>query len=418
MGDEAIKPFLSSKVLMFQLSELNPAFQADVHGALDRQRADNPVEHDAFLPAVLITAHEPARKLLLAPTLSRNFDFAGPNNPVAMGLRRLNQAVEAEFGRHESMLTLDGEDHARVRGVIAETFLKRASLSQNVIGEVVNQALDRLVGRERFDVVNDYAARIPIRILGRLLGCDEADADQLRAWTEAGQVAFDPTNSEETHQRAVEGRRGILTYFARLMRARTVEPREDVVSDLLAARAAGAPISDNEILHNLFALLVAGHLTTADLIGNGVYLLLSNKLSRDPALATAEGMGAAVEEILRYEPPISITARFPAQAGETSGCPYAAGDALTVQLMAANRDPAKFDNPHAFDIHREHNAHLAFGAGAHICVGAPLARLEAATALSALFARFPKLRLAQEGAPQWRWTPGVRGLARLEVMAL
>lgn len=413
MGADA-KPAFTPKMLMFQLSELNPEFRADPHAALDRQRSEGPVEHDAFLPALLVTAYASARELLQNPDLSRNFNLAAASNPVTANLRRLNEAV-SEFGAHDSMLTLDGADHTRVRGIVAEHFLRRAAAGQSLIERVVAEALQRLEGRERFDAIEDFAARIPIRVLGPLLGCAEQDFDQLRAWTEAGQVAFDPTNSEETHRLAVEGRRGILAYFSRLMAERRQAPADDLVTELLAAHRDGAPISENEILHNLFALLVAGQLTTADLIGNGIYLLLAHGHGGDQALQTPAAMAGAIDEVLRYEPPISITARFTDKAGTFAGCPYQAGDGLIVHIGAANRDPEKFEDPHTFNITRKPNPHLGFGAGAHICVGAPLARVEAQIALSGLFARFPRMRLAQVGEPAWRISPGVRGLTRLEV---
>ncbi len=132
---------------------------------------------------------------------------------------------------------------------------------------------------------------------------------------------------------------------------------------------------------------------------------------RDPVL-----IQPTVEEILRYEPPISFTARFPKADGAVAGCPYHAGDALVVSLIATNRDPARFKNPHDFDIARRPNPHMAFGAGAHTCIGAPLARLEGQMAIRKFLERFPNVRQADDAAPEWRAVPGVRGLTRLEVV--
>jgi cytochrome P450 len=190
-----------------------------------------------------------------------------------------------------------------------------------------------------------------------------------------------------------------------------------MISELVAAQAAGAPLSDNELLHNLFGLLTAGHLTTADLIGNGIWLLLTHDETRQALAADAALWPSAVEEMLRCEPPISATARFSKTDGAVAGCPYHAGDGLAVSLIAVNRDPAKFTDPHRFDITRKPNAHMAFGAGSHICIGAPLARIEGQIALSKLFERFPELRLAEPSAPpDWRPVLGVRGLSKLDVV--
>jgi hypothetical protein len=403
-------------MIVFELSELNPEMRKNPHAMLDAQRDRAPVERDAFIPALCVTAYATARDLLTDASLSRNFDYASPDNPVIEAVKQLNRAVEGEFGKHDSMLVLDDPDHARVRGIIAKAFLSRAATARAMIERIVDEAIERLDGRAGFDIVEDYACRVPIRVLGAILGCAEDDLAQLRAWTEAGQRAFDPTASAQSSQAAVDGRRGILTYFQTLMTARKTTPRDDLVSDLQRAQAEGAPISDGEILHNLFALLVAGHLTTADLIGNAVMLLLTHAdaraaIERNPALTAT-----AVDEALRFEPPISTTARFPKDGGTLGGCPYHGGDALTVSLLAANRDPGAFAEPHAFDITRRPNPHLSFGAGSHMCVGAPLARIEGQVAIAKLFERFPKIRRADLGPVEWRAVAGVRGLTRLDVL--
>jgi cytochrome P450 len=404
------------RMLMYRFSELNPELRADPHAMLDPQRAGCPVDRDDILPALYVTSYGVAKDLLTDGTISRNFEYASPKNFVINAVRELNHAVEGEFGRHDSMLVLDDPDHARVRGIVAKAFLARAAQARPKIEQIVEDALAALDGKAGFDIVEDFACRVPIHVLGTILGCEEEDRGELRRWTEAGQRAFDPTMGDEGKKAAIEGRHGILTYFRERMELRRADPQDDLVSDLLAAQKAGAQISDGEILHNMFALLVAGHLTTADLIGNGAMLLLTHpearaKIDENPAL-----IASAVDEMLRFEPPIATTARFPNKDGTLGGCPYHKGDALTVSVLAANRDPAAFENPHEFDITRRPNPHLAFGAGSHMCVGAPLARMEGQVAISQLFARFPNLRLADDKPLQWRAVAGVRGLARLDVL--
>ena len=268
-------------LFMLQYSELNADMRADPHALFDPQREHCPVEHDAMLPAVMIVDYEHGRAMLRDPNLSRNFDYAAPENPVISHVLRLNAAVADEFGPHKSMLTLDDPDHARVRGIVAEAFLKRAAAAQDNIAAVVERVLGELDGRTTFDVVDDYAGRIPIQVLGPILGCAPEHFADLKRWTEAGSQAFDPTATTDTANAAIEGRRGILGHFRMLMHARAQDPQDDLVTDLLRARAEGTPINEHEILHNLFALLVAGHLTTADLIGNGMHLLLTHLEARD-----------------------------------------------------------------------------------------------------------------------------------------
>ena len=418
MSSESSASSAIPRFLLFEYSELNSAFRANPHELFDPQRALRPVEHDGMLPAMLITAHAAGRETLRDRSLSRNFDNAAPNNPVIANVRRLNEAVEAEFGHHDSIVTLDGEDHTRVRSVVAEVFLKRAATLNNTIARIINERLDVLAGLKQFDVVSDYAGQIPMRVLSALLGCPIEAFDDLKRWTEAGQIAFDPTKSSEQEHKALEGRRGILGHFQALMVARRARPQDDLVSDLLAAQAGGAPIDDNEILHNLFALLVAGHLTTADLIGNGLSLLLDHPKAREAIVHDSAQIQPAIEEILRYEPPISFTARFPKTDGAVAGCPYQAGDALVVSLIATNRDQRHFKNPHEFDIFRRPNPHMAFGAGSHTCIGAPLARLEGQMAIRKFLERFPTARRADTTVPDWRAVPGVRGLSRLDVVVI
>jgi len=415
MADELGEIPAASRFLMFEYSEINPDLRADPHSRFDPQRRERPIERDAMIPAYLLSAYGIGREALMDRSLSRNFDDASPQNIVISNVKRLNAAMAAEFGPHESMLTLDDPDHARVRGIVAEAFLKRAAASQSRVAQVIDGRLDALAGRDTFDAVNDYAAQIPIRVLGAILGSPPEMYDDLKTWTEAGQLAFDPTKSAEQEKMALDGRRGILTHFRALMEARRAAPQDDLVSDLLAAKARGADIDDNEILFNLFALLVAGHLTTADLIGNGIHLLLTHDEARRAITADPSLINGAVEEILRYEPPISFSARFAKQDGAIGGCPYHKGDALVVSLISANRDEAKIADPHRFDIRRKPNPHLAFGAGAHICIGAPLARIEGQLAIMKLFERFPNLRRANDAPPDWRAVPGVRGLVRLDV---
>jgi cytochrome P450 len=207
-------------------------------------------------------------------------------------------------------------------------------------------------------------------------------------------------------------------YFIRLIDERKADPRDDLISDMTQLQASGLPVSDVELRINLSALLIGGNLTTTDLIGNAVRLLLKNptelaKLKADPGV-----INAVVEEALRYEPPVDATARVASRDMEVGGCPVKQKQAFTAFLRAANRDPEVFEDPDRFDVSRAKKPHMAFGGGAHICIGAPLARLEAQVALLRLFERFPDLRLADpDVAPVWRTLPFFRGLERLELVA-
>lgn len=402
--------------LLLKFSEINPELRERGHQMFELQRTRAPIERDLFFPAILASSYAPAREVLSDPNLSRDIEAPSPENPIMSSMRRLNEALESEFGPHATMLWLGGEEHQRVRSVVAEPFLRRIAAMRPWIDSMIAEEIDRQRTRQSFEVIGDYAGRIPMRILGRLLGLSERGLDQFKNWSDAGQQAFNMLMTEADRSAMLDARRQLLQALSDALRERRNAPSEDLVSDLARAQADGQPISDVEIVHNLFALVAAGHLTTTDMIGNGAWLLLSNPDQRAALLAHPELATSAVDEILRSEPPISFTARFAHKEGELRGCPVHKGDTVAVSLMAVNRDPAVFPDPHKFDIARGPNPHLAFGAGAHICLGAPLARFVGQRAILALFQSFPHLRLASDAPPRWKASPGIRGLERLDVL--
>jgi hypothetical protein len=223
--------------------------------------------------------------------------------------------------------------------------------------------------------------------------------------------------TEEETARLMIGAEALDAYFTELMTARRAEPRDDLISDMVQLLASGeADMSDDELLLNLQALLVGGNLTTTDLIGNGVWLFL-NHPDQLAALKANPALGAqAVEEVLRFEAPVSATSRILAEDQQVAGCPMKARQAVFCSLASANRDEATFDAPDAFDITLKRPSHVAFGGGPHICIGAPLARIEARRVYQKLFERYPDMRLAEQQLV-WRALPFFRGLETLVVEA-
>lgn len=215
---------------------------------------------------------------------------------------------------------------------------------------------------------------------------------------------------------------GLAHYIRNRFADAKQDPPDDLFGDMARiqheqVQAAGAPLSDTEITYNIRGLLIAGNVTTTDLIGNAVRLLLTHPDQRARLIAEPALWPNAVEETLRYEPPVDFTWRIATHDAELSGCPLHAGAALNVFIRSANRDEATFPDAARSDVARQRaSRHLSFGGGAHICLGAPLARMEAKHLLSRLFARYPKLRLADPAAPpQWRHLPGFRGLESLQL---
>ncbi len=396
-----------------QLTALDPAYRADPYPRLRQAREQCPVRRDQFFGAVQLTRYADVRGVLTDRTLWRD-----PMKADDSSLAKRRAAME-ESGQPvgpRSILTADDPDHGRVRGLLTPVLYKRFNESRGMVDRVVERRLDALAGRELFDLVETYAMPIPIEVIARLLGVDENRLGEFRAWSEAIIQSFNPGRTAEQTDTMNTGYNAAMDYLGELMTARRAAPRDDLVSDLVVMKDAGADISDDEIRINCLTLLIAGNLTTTDLIGNGVRLFLTHpdqlaKLKADPSL-----IGAAVEEILRYDPPVDQTGRVASRDMEIGGCPVKATEQLSPSLRAANRDPDVFPDPDAFDITRARAPHVAFGGGAHICLGAPLARIEAQSAFLGLFRRFPDLALV-ETAPRWRSLPFFRGLERLEVKA-
>jgi cytochrome P450 PksS len=268
------------------------------------------------------------------------------------------------------------------------------------IHSIANNLLDEMGDHGRGDLIEHYAFPLPMTVIAEMLGIPAADRDQFRRWTK---LLLFGGNPGEDFTALME----FAGYMNNMIHERREKPQEDIISALVQAEEGGDKLDHMELLSMLFLLLVAGHETTVNLIGNGTLALLQHpdqleKLRQNPDL-----IKPAVEEILRYNGPVDITTtRWTFDDVEIGGTVIPKGEAVWAALLAANRDPAQFENPDVFDITRDPNKHIGFGNGIHYCVGAPLARLEGAIALNALVQRLPDLELA---IPQddLHWTTGV-----------
>ena len=402
---------------IFELTPLNPKFRADPHEVLDDLRARCPVHRDDSSGSFILTRYDDVRGLVSDRSLWRDPMRA---EEAALLQRRFAEPQPEGVGRGEttSILMLDDPDHARIRQPLTQAFYARVARFKPQVEAIVDGALDRIDTTAPFDLMNTFCVPVPIDVIAAILGVDHARLGEFRDWSEGVIQSLNPFRNDEQTAHMERASEALNAYFTQTIAARRAEPRDDLISDMTRLQVEGAPLSDIELQINLSALLIGGNLTTTDLIGNAVRLLLVNpgelaKLRADPGL-----INAVVEETLRYEPPVDITGRIASEDREVGGCPVRATQSLLFSLRAANRDPDVFDDPHSFDIARKRRPHVAFGGGAHICIGAPLARLEAQVALLKLFRRFPNLRLANpDEAPVWRTLPFFRGLERLELRA-
>ncbi|HEX4740626.1 MAG TPA: cytochrome P450 [Caulobacteraceae bacterium] len=401
---------------MFQLTPMNPPYREDPYAVLAELRARCPALKDEAYGSVILTRYDDVRSIVSDLTMWR--DELKRDESVLARLLAGAKLPEGPRSETTSILTLDDPDHARIRQPLAQALYARVARFRPEVERIVSETLDAIDASGPFDLMTSYCVPIPIDVIASILGVDSSRLVEFRAWSEGVIQSLNPFRNEEQTKAMDTARKALDDYFTRLIGERKADPRDDLISDMTRLQADGLAISDTELRINLQALLVGGNLTTTDLIGNAVRLLLKNpaelaKLKADPAL-----INAVVEEALRYEPPVDATGRVASRDMEVSGCPVNQKEAFSLFLRAANRDPEVFENPDAFDVTRAKKPHVAFGGGAHICIGAPLARLEAQVALLRLFERFPNLRLADpDAAPVWRTLPFFRGLERLELRA-
>ncbi|MFF0462588.1 cytochrome P450 [Streptomyces mexicanus] len=331
-------------------------------------------------------------------------------------------------GLPPSFIRLDPPEHDRLRRIANSSFGPphrphridglRGELSA-IVGELIDDLADGLAGGGEVDVVDQFAYPFPVTVICRLLGVPREDEPRFRAWVDPIVAALDPETRNDpgapVQRTAREARMQLGMYLAGLVEERTREPRDDMLSDLVAGHGPDGSMSMMEVLSTAVLLLIAGHETTVNLITNGTLTLLRHpeylrRLREDPGLSVR-----IVEELLRYEPPVQLVpSRTCVTDIEVRGVTIPKGSRIWLMLAAGNRDPERFKDPDRFDPDRQDIEHLGFGSGVHICFGAPLARLEAQIALTELARRLDGPRLLQD-PPPYRQSPVLRGPRHLNI---
>lgn len=358
----------------------------------------------------LITRYADVTAVLKDPRFSsdiRRRGLDGQPQPPSRWMPRMATLLQ------DSMVLMDDPDHARLRNLVHLAFTpRRVERLAGRVAEVAEELLDRAERKGRFDLIADFALPLPVTIISEMMGVEQGGFQRWMAtFLEA------PTGGPFKLLTGLPNGLRLMKLFERLIAERRAAPRDDLISALVQAEQAGDRLSEDELLSMIFLLLLAGHETTVNLIGNGTEALLAwpdqyRRLHDEPAL-----IERAVEELLRYGNPVDHgSPRFATEDVEVNGVRLARGDLVLPLISSANRDEAVFERADELDLGRHPNRHVAFGLGIHYCVGAPLARLEGQAALGALAARFPNLRLAvPRERLQWRGTVGVRGLKALPV---
>jgi len=317
----------------------------------------------------------------------------------------------------ELMLFRDPPDHTRLRTLVAKAFTPRRTESLGPrIEQLVDEILDGAASRGGMDVMSELAYPLPARIICELVGVPSSDVPLVIRHAPALAIGLDPSpmRPPEAVRRADAATTELVEYMSGLIAERRREPGEDLLSALIAAEENGETLSERELIATVLLLILAGHETTANLVGNGVVALRHNpseleRLRDDPDVGKT-----AVEELLRYDTPVQMTVRTALEDAEIDGHLIEKGREAVLVVGGANRDTAVFDNPSKLDLARNPNPHLAFGGGAHFCIGAPLARLEGRIVLSSLVQRFPNFRIVRGGVTR-RKSFTIRGLTKLEI---
>lgn len=313
------------------------------------------------------------------------------------------------------MLLRDPPDHTRLRRLVNAAFTPRAVMSYaSRVEEIARELLQPALRDGGMDLIAAFAFPLPVIVIAEMLGVPAEDRGKFRTWSNAMAAALDAEWNEEIDRRAAQATGEIWEYLTRVIEQRRANPGSDLLSALIEVRDQGDRLSEDELVAMAILLLVAGHETTVNLIGNGTLALLQHPDQLELLRREPERAAQAVEELLRYDAPVQMTSRFAAVDVELDGHTIRKGDNVVVVIGSANRDPEVNPDPDRLDITRQEIHHLAFGGGIHYCLGAPLARREGQIALTTLLKEAPILRMACD-KPAWR--PGMvfRGLHSLPV---
>ena len=397
-----VKPAVLRGLLAWERRESGVAYdftseevKTDPYPTYRTMRTPDPVHRMRTIDAWALTRYRDVEAMLRDHTRFANAD------------RVLVQTISM------SLLELDPPAHTRLRLLVSKAFTPRAvARLQGRIQQITDELLDAASGMERFDLVEALAYPLPVTVIAEMLGVRPRDLDLFKRWSNTLALTVNAILTPDEIRAIMQAADEAHAYFETIIEDRRRQPRDDLVSALLAAEEEGDRLTHDEMLAVLLLLLVAGNDTTRNLIGNGMLALLRNpgelrRLREDPGLIVS-----AVDELLRYDSPIQLDDRTAREDVEIGGKSIRAGKRVVAILGAANRDPEVFDDPDTVDIGRDVKSHhLAFGRGIHYCLGASLAVLEARIAFASLLERFPSIRLA--AAPCYRDSAALRGLDHL-----
>ena len=399
----ALKPAVVGALLTWERMESGVSYNPTSdsvrnypYDTYDRLREKDPVHRMRMLDAWVLTRYE-------------DVDMALRDH------RRFLKDDESSDG-YRSMLYSNPPDHTRLRSLVSKAFTPRSVAElQPRIQRMVEELLDDLEGRDKFDLIEGFAFPLPVTVIAEMLGVPPQDMDRFKDWSNDISLTIEPSLTDEQIRRVQKASEELFEYFEGIMEQRRREPQDDMITALMNAEEEGDRLTHEELLATLMLLLVAGNETTRNLIGNGMLALLRNPGQLQKLRDNPEMLDTAINELLRYDSPVQLDGRIVREEVEIDGNLIRPGQRLICAIGAANRDPAVFANPNVLDIGRAEKSHIAFGRGIHHCLGAPLAMLEGRVAFSALLDRFPSMNLIAE--PEFREQVVLRGVEELWIEA-
>ena len=390
---------------------MTPNFLADPYSMYKDLLDHNPVSWNAMMEVWVLARYEDVDFVLTHPNMSAQRQRA--RNRFAKMMEEQQQNY-GPFSRAQTMLSSDPPEHTRLRKLVSKAFTPRAVEDLRPrIQEIVDYLLDEAEKNGSMDLVNDVAYPLPVIVIAEMLGVPPEDRANFKKWSdEVVATLGGPFTPPDVFERARAAINSLADYLMPIIKDRRANPKNDLISGLVAAEEQGQVLSEDEIFSTTILLLIAGNETTTNLIGNSMYALLTHPdqmklLQDDPSL-----IKSATEELLRFAGPVQATGRVLKEDMVVAGQQMKEGDSAFVLLGAANRDTAKWGpTANDLDITRNPTDHVGLGDGIHFCLGAPLARAEAQITIGAILRRFPNLRIT--GDPEWGGTFIIRGVRKL-----
>lgn len=390
------------------------AFLQNPYPQLRQLQEQGAIHLDTQSGIYFVLGHEAFSCVVKSPKIGRDTHYWKPgwnsedyraHDPVGYELYKSIQP---------QMINVDGADHQRMRGMWEAAFRPQSIKEMGaMIQAEADRLLDRLPDEGEVEIIRDFAGPMPLRVLANLLNLPAGMDENIHRWSEALIRVADVVISAEEKQQALDALKACKDYLRGFLAERRAAGDASLTGIIIRAQDDGV-LNEDETLINMVSMLIAGHETTVTLIGNGLKLLLDNPEQMERLRADRSLVRGAVEEFMRCEPGGNMILRVAREDVEICGTPIPAGSPILGMIGAVNRDPARFENPDVVDVGRTGNAHLTFGGGPHVCLGAPLARLEGLIAFNSLLDRWPSITLA--GRPEWRVDRlNARGLRTLPV---